>query len=414
MTQSVDNPVSPSRFDQVIDRNGFNAMSQVGYRDYLFKGEEINLTHRQEDLIMMWVADMAFPAPRAATDAMLRRIEHGVFGYTANMDDTYYNAFNSWTMRRLGWGFEREQLFISSGVIPALFSLVEIVCARDEKVMTLTPAYGFFKHAATRHQRELVTSSLVICDGNYRIDLEDFRQKAADPKLKLFFLCHPHNPTGRVWDREELCQMAEICFENDVLIVSDEVHCDLLRMGNTHQPLAGLYPDSHSIVTCMAPSKTFNLAGMQIANIVIPDPELAERWKERNLPVVNPISLAAARGVYENGEEWLDELRVYLDGNFALVKSFLSEHLPAAKFNVPEATYLAWIDIGSYFPETMNLTRFFAENASVILEGGEMFIANGENRIRLNLACPRSVVLECLKRMRDSIADTHNLIRQIN
>ena len=197
--------------------------------------------------------------------------------------------------------------------------------------------------------------------------------------------------------------MTEICIENDVFIVSDEVHCDLLRMGENHQPLASLYPQSTFIVTCMAPSKTFNLAGMQIANVIIQDPELRKLWMERNLPVVNPISLAAAQGVYENGDEWLDALRCYLDGNFALLRAFLDEHLPKAVFTMPQATYLAWIDLGVYVDRSVNLTRFFAQEAGVILEGGEMFIDNAECRVRINLACPRSMVQNCLERVRTAL-----------
>ena len=240
-------------------------------------------------------------------------------------------------------------------------------------------------------------------EGEYQIDFEDFERKAADPKTRLFFLCHPHNPTGRIWRREELSRMAEICFDHHVLILSDEVHCDLIRLDQTHLPMAALYPESKSIVTCMAPSKTFNLAGLQMANVIISDPDLKDEWKQRNLPVVNPISLAAATGVYGHGGPWLDELRHYLDGNFELVKAFLTEHLPHAEFEIPEATYLAWINLEHYFPASVNLTRFFAEQAGVILEGGEMFIENGDSRVRVNIACPRSQVKEALQRIRDAI-----------
>lgn len=248
-----------------------------------------------------------------------------------------------------------------------------------------------------------MTSPLAQTNGNHEIDFEDFETKASDPAVKLFFLCHPHNPTGRAWSEDELRRMGEICFANGVIIVSDEIHCDLLRKGKRHTPLAKLFPGRKDIITCMAASKTFNIAGMMIATIVMPDAELRAIWKERHYPFVNPISLAAATGAYPGGGSWLEALREYLDGNFALVDEFLKDNLPGACFRIPDATYLAWIDLGAYFSGPTNLTKFFLEEGGVILEGGEMFVENGETRIRLNLACPRSQVLTALERIRDAL-----------
>ncbi len=197
--------------------------------------------------------------------------------------------------------------------------------------------------------------------------------------------------------------MGELCFANGVTIVSDEIHCDLLRSGKRHIPLAKLFPDRKDIITCMAISKTFNLAGMMIASIVIPDPELKAIWRKRHYPFINPVSLAAAVGAYRQGGPWLQELKTYLDGNFEWLNSFLAEYLPQARFAIPEATYLAWIDLGAYFPEPVNFTKYFIEKAGVVLEGGEMFVDNGENMVRLNLACPRAQVETALKRMRDAM-----------
>ncbi|OAJ56005.1 aminotransferase [Paraburkholderia ginsengiterrae] len=392
-------------FDKIISRQGTNALAEDGYENYLFgasSAEPLNLP--SGDLISMWVADMQFAAPDAAIDAVRKRLEHPIFGYTMNFDDQLYDAFGAWCERRYGWSFEREQMMVSLGVIPALFALVEYICNPGDKVLTLTPAYGYFKHAAVQQDRELVTSPMRECaNGDYEIDFDDFERKVSDPSVKLFFLCHPHNPTGRVWTENELRKMAELCFANGVRIVSDEIHCDLTRSCVRHVPLAKLFPESQDIITCMAVSKTFNLAGMMVATVIIPDETLRTVWKSRNYPFINPLSLAAAVGAYQDGEAWLEELRVYLDSNFEFLRKELSAKLPLARFKVPEATYLAWVDLSAYFDSSINLTRFFLENAGVILEGGEMFVDNGAQRIRLNLASPTHQVQAALDKIRDAI-----------
>lgn len=392
-------------FDRVIPRFDTNASAAEGYEKYLFgpEDEPLKLDRPKEDTIQMWVADMQFAAPDAAVDAMLERMKHPIFGYTMNYDNQLHDALGGWCYRRFGWSFPREQMVLSLGVIPALFGLVGYLCGPHDKVLTLSPSYGYFKHATVKSGRTLVTSPLINNSGHYEIDFADFEVKASDPAMKVFFLCHPHNPTGRRWTDAELTRMAEICFAHDVKVVSDEIHCDLLRTGLTHTPLAKLFPESRDIVTCMAVSKTFNLAGMMIATIVIPDPELRAVWHERHYPFINPISLAAATGAYAEGEAWLDELLVYVDGNFALADEFIRQYLPQARMEIPEATYLAWVDVRAYFPEPINLTRFFLERAGVVVEGGEMFVENGDGHIRLNLACPRAVLQEALERIRDAI-----------
>lgn len=390
-------------FDRPISRANTNALATEGFGAYLLgaDAEPLCLHCPKDELIQMWVADMQFAAPEAAIRAIAERLQHPIFGYTMNFDDRLYEAFVAWCDRRYGWTFPREQMVLSLGVIPALLALVEYLCGPDDKVLTLSPAYGFFKHAAEQNGQTLVTSAL--SGPGYEIDFADFEAKANDPAVKVFFLCHPHNPTGRRWTEPELRRMAEICFAHGVKIISDEIHCDLLRSGLNHTVLASLFPESRDIITCMAVSKTFNLAGMMLATIVIPDPDLRAVWRARHYPFVNPISLAAAAGAYEEGEAWLDDLRGYLDGNFALTAEFLQGQLPKARFTIPEATYLLWIDLNAYFPEPVNLTRFFLERSGVVLEGGEMFVADGEGHVRLNLACPRMQVQEALQCIADAI-----------
>ncbi|GGF43770.1 cystathionine beta-lyase [Aliidongia dinghuensis] len=392
-------------FDRKIDRRTTNALAIEGYQAYLFGADAPSEV--REDLVSMWVADMQFAAPPSAIEAMAARLEHPIFGYTMNFDDALFNAFGAWCARRYDWVIRREEMELSLGVIPALFDLIDCACAPDEKVLTLTPAYGYFRRAADHHGREFVTSKLLRDGVDVRVDFADFEAKARDPKVRLFFLCHPHNPTGRIWGEDELRRMGEICLANDVLIVSDEIHCDLLRSGLRHVPIAKLFPGAKGIVTCMAASKTFNLAGMMMATIIIPDPDLRAIWRKRHYPLVSPMGLAAATGAYRGGGEWLDQLRLYLDENFSLLSRVLAERLPRARFRIPGATYLAWVDLSAYFPAEINLTRLFLDEAGVILEGGEMFIENGEGMVRLNLACPRAELKVALDRICTAVASKY-------
>ncbi len=387
-------------FDEIIDRQNTNAMSLGGYRNYLFGGSDaFDSDYAEADLIPMWIADMEFASPPAVIRAVKERADHGVFGYSQIFDPSYKEAFLNWSKHYYDWKFNPDHLVTSQGVIPALFSLVKYICAFDEKVLIMTPSYAFFKLATEGSGRELITSDLVYTDGDYTIDFEDFQRKAEDEKVTLTIFCNPHNPTGRIWKEDELRRFGEICLENNVMIISDEIHCDLLRTENTFTPLSRLFPLSDKIITCMAPSKTFNMAGFMIANIIIPNRELLALWQRTEVPIVNPLSIVAAQAAYSHGHDWLEQLRKYLDGNFEFLRCYLAEHLPNAIFKTPEATYLAWVNLGAYLPEEEDLTLFFANKAGVLLEGDTMFVANGAGHIRLNLACPRARLEQGLGRM---------------
>ena len=238
---------------------------------------------------------------------------------------------------------------MSNGIIPALYELVNYICKPDEKVLFLTPSYAYFKYAADFNERGYMCSDLKSEDGRYHIDFDDLAGKAADEKTALFILCNPHNPSGRVWSENELRRMAEIIENNHMWVISDEIHCDLLRRNQKHIPLGKVMPDYGRLITCMAPSKTFNLAGMMISNIIIRDEELRKIWLSRHYNFDNPLSIAAAQSAYEKGEPWLEELQLYLDENFRFVGEYLAEHLPRAKYRISEATYLAWVDLSGYF-----------------------------------------------------------------
>ena len=359
-------------FDEIIDRRHTNALNTDGFRGYIFHADaDKKFPYKDEEFVRMWVADMEFGTAPEIIEALHERVDRRIFGYTALYDDRYYNAFSAWCKGHYDWSFPKEELCITPGIIPALYSLTEILCTADEKVLVNTPAYGYFA-----------------------------------PACKLVLWCNPQNPTGRMWTEDELSRAAEIIRKYDLWVVSDEIHCDLIRCGRRHVPMAKAMPDYPKLITCMAPTKTFNLAGLAFSNIIIRDEALRERFKRRDKLSgdVNPLSLTAATAAYERGGEWHEALKAYLDGNFAFVKEFLDSELPEAVMYIPEATYLAWVDLGKCLPESVNLPSFFANKAGVLLEGGnELFVGNAAGYIRLNLAMPRSIIRTGLERIVNAI-----------
>lgn len=391
-------------FDEIIERRGTNALNTDGFRGYIFHaGPEKVFPFKDEEFVRMWVADMEFAVAPEILQALHERVDRRIFGYTGVYDDGYYNAFSKWCLDHYGWSFPKEQLCITPGIIPALYQLAETLCTKDEKVLINTPAYGYFAHAAEYAGVDILTSDLKkMADGTFELDFDDFERKCADPGCKLVFWCNPHNPTGRMWTEAELRRAGEIMARYNLWIVSDEIHCDLIRTGRRHIPMASVMTGYPKLVTCMAPSKTFNLAGLAFSNIIIRDDGLRARFKDRDklFGMVNPMSLTAAKAAYEKGGAWHEELKAYLDANFAFVKDYLAEHLPDARMYIPEATYLAWVDLSRCLPDVPDLPDFFANRAGVLLEGGNsLFVGNAEGYIRLNLAMPRSIIKTGLDRM---------------
>lgn len=397
----------PYNFDEIIDRRNTNALNTDGFRGYIFHaGPEKKFKFKDEDFVRMWVADMEFAVPEEIRDAIKARLDKKILGYTLMYDQNYYKAFSKWCQDRYGWSFPQEELVFSPGVIPALYQLVEDLVGKDEKILTMTPAYGFFAHAAEYNQVELVCNELNRDHGYFTINFEDLAEKAADPKMKLLLLCNPHNPSGRIWTAEELKRIAEIVEKNNLWVISDEIHCDIIRTGLRHIPFGKIMPDYKKLITCMSASKTFNMAGLLFSNIIIRDEEERKRFiaKDKIVGDLNPLSIEGHKAAYEKGGSWLTEMKEYLDGNFTFVKNFLNQYLPKAVFEIPEATYLAWVDFGPYFHKDENLSAFFADEAGVLLEGGNsLFVGNAEGYIRLNLAMPRAIIEKGLARMRDAI-----------
>ncbi len=394
-------------FDEIIDRKNTNSENVDGWRPYIFKcGPEKVFPYADDEFIRMWVADMEFAVAPEIRQAIIDRVERKILGYTIVSDNGYYEALLKWCKDRYDWEFKKDELVFSPGVIPALYQLVEDLVAKDEKVLTMTPAYGFFLHACEYNNVELIESPLKITEGNFEIDFDDFDKKAADPKVKVLMLCNPHNPSGRIWTEDELKHIAETAEKNNLWIISDEIHCDLIRTGLSHIPMGKIMPDYDRLITTMSASKTFNLAGMLFSNIIIRNKEERERFQDRdkNIGAANPLSIAAHKAAYEQGGQWLSELKAYVDESFKMVDDFLSENIPDARFTIPEATYFAWVDMSRVLPDVEDLPLFFANNSGVLLEGGdELFVDNAKGYIRLNLAMPRAIIKTGLERMAEAI-----------
>lgn len=395
-------------FNEIIDRKNTNSENVDGWRSYIFKcGPEQKFPYADDDFVRMWVADMEFAVAPEIRQAIIDRVEQKILGYTIVSDNSYYEAVQNWCHDRYGWGFPKEELVFSPGIIPALYQIMEDLLKPGEKAMTFTPAYGFFLHACEYNDRELVQLPLIKEDAKYFIDFDDLEKKAADPAMKVLILCNPHNPTGRIWTEEELGHIAAIASKHDLWIISDEIHCDLIRCGLHHTPMGKIMPSYERLITCMSASKTFNLAGMQFSHVIICDAAERSRFiaRDKTVGAVNPLSVAAHKAAYEQGGQWLEQLKSYLDENFAYVDAFLKENLPEIAFKLPEATYFAWLDMNGVLADPKDLPLFFANNAGVLLEGGDkMFVGNASGYIRLNLAMPRKILEKGLMRMKEAIA----------
>ena len=384
-------------FDEIIDRRNTNSENVEGWRPYIFHcGPERVFPYKDEEFIRMWVADMEFAVAPEILQAITDRVHRRILGYTLVYDKGYYEVLRAWCESRYGWSFPKEQLTFSPGVIPALYQLTEdLVKPLNGRVLTMTPAYGFFLHACEYNGVELVTSPLREEGGRFSIDWEDLEAKAADPDVKLLMLCNPHNPTGRIWTEEELRHMAAIIEKHRLWVVSDEIHCDLIRTGLRHTPLGKIMPDYDRLITCMSASKTFNLAGCQNAFVVLPDAKLRKEYdaftKRIHIREGNPFGYIAVEAAYRGGKAWLQQVQEIICNNYGYLREQLAIHLPKACVTPLEGTYLMWVDFAAYLqPEEME--RFFEETCGIAVDYGAWFEGDGQSHIRINLATSRENV----------------------
>ena len=377
-------------FDELIDRRGTGCV----------KWDEAP----SADVIPLWVADMDFQAAPAILEAVRRRMEHGVFGYTMVGDD-YYEAVINWFQRRHGWTIHREEMLYTTGVVPAVSVAIKALTMPGERVLMLSPDYNCFFSSIRNNGCEVLETCLVFEDGRWQVDWQDFEQKCADEKTTLFLLCSPHNPTGRVWTKAELMRMNDICMQYHVKVVSDEIHCELTMPGHRFQPFAAVSEQCRqNCVTLNSPTKAFNIAGLQIANIICTQPEWRRRI-DRAINInevcdVNPFGPVALKAAYNESEDWLDELNQYLWGNYQTLCQFAEAHLPQWRVCPLEGTYLPWVDITATGLTSQAYADRLMEKAHVWVNPGTMYgPQSGEGYIRLNVACPRSRLMEALERI---------------
>lgn len=384
-------------FDKFIDRKNTNS---VKWEFMNIMSPDVN-----EDTIPLWVADMDFPCSKSIIDALHRRVDREIFGYSSQHTTEYFNAVCGWYQRRFDWQVDRADIFYSPGVVPAISYLIEILTKPGEGIIIQNPVYYPFRMSIKALGRKIINNPLIDNEGYYEMNYEDLEEKAKDPNTTMIILCSPHNPVGRVWKQEELRKLGEICMKNDVFILSDEIHYDLIRRSIKHTPLEKVIPKyKNKIITATAPSKTFNLAGMQLSNIIIHDKAIKDKWNEyviKKLHVRAPSTLAitATQAAYEEGEEWLEQVIDYLDENMKFIDIFLKENMPKAKCVAPEGTYLVWINLSAYGYLEDQLNKLMIKEAKVLLEVGSMFGEEGKGYVRLNVACPRNLLKKALENM---------------
>ena len=385
-------------FDKPIDRTGTHSVKL----DVLPEGAS-------EGLLPLWIADMDFPCAEPILAALHKRIDRKILGYTQNDNDQVKEAIYSWFLRRFGWNIDKSWIFFSPGVVPAIAFLINILSEEGDGIIIQGPVYHPFSAKITANKRVAANNPLIRQGNTYVMDFEDLERKFADPKNKGLILCSPHNPVGRVWTEEELLKTAAIAKKYDKWIISDEIHCDHTRKNVRFIPFLKAAPEyKDRIVACTAPSKTFNLAGAQFSNIIIPNPLYREKWTEftgTKLSVggCNLFGLEAAVAAYTEGEEWLDQVREYIDGNINYVNEFVSRNLPKAVVCKCEGTYLAWIDVRAYCADREKLEHTMLHEAKLYLDEGYVFGEEGIGYERINLATPRSNVVECMERFRKAL-----------
>ncbi len=374
-------------FDKTIDRRATNSYKWDG---------------APEGVLPMWVADMDFRTAPAIIDALQKRVAYGIFGYT-RVPDAYYDAVTSWFSRRHGWDIDREWIIYTSGVVPAVSAVIKALTVPGDKVIVQTPVYNCFFSSIRNNGCEIVSNPLRRTADTYEMDFDALERCAADPRAKVMLLCNPHNPAGRVWTPDELTRLGNICLRNGVTVVSDEIHCELVYQGFKYTPFASLSDAFlHRSVTCVSPSKAFNIAGLQIANIVTFDADLRRRIDKainiNEVCDVNPFGVAATIAAYNEGEEWLNQLVDYLHGNYEAMAEFCRRELPEFPITRLEGTYLVWMDCSSLGMPSDALEHALLDDARLWLNAGTMYGAEGEGYMRWNIACPRSVMLDGLNR----------------
>ena len=384
-------------FDAVVDRRNTNSLK------YDFAVER----GRPADVLPLWVADMDFPAPAPVLEALRRAVDHGIFGYSEVKSD-YYDAVSRWFSEKFHWQTQPEWLVKTPGVVFALAMAVRALTRPGDSVLIQPPVYYPFFSVIRDNDRTVVENELRYRDGRYTIDFEDFERKIVAHQVKLFLLCSPHNPVGRVWSPEELGRLGEICRKHDVFVVSDEIHCDFAFEEHPHHMLLEAAPGlAERAIVCTAPSKTFNLAGLQVSNIWIPGKEARAKFLKEidrsGYSQLNSLGLVACQAAYGSGGEWLEQCRSYLRGNLDFLRGFLSEHIPQIKLVEPEGTYFAWLDCSALGLGRQELNDLVVKRARLWLDAGHIFGGGADQFQRVVLACPRATLEQALHQLKGAV-----------
>ena len=386
-------------FDEVIDRSGNRAA----------KYDERRKNFGTDDVIPLWIADMDFRTAQPIIDACKAKAEEGIWGYTSR-PDSYFEAYASWQKRRNGWSIDTSLCSWSLGVVPALAALVKLFTGPNDKVLIQPPVYPEFYEVTEMVGRRVAENNMVQTENGWEVDFEDFERKVKDPLVKMFILCSPHNPLGKVWTREELERMLDICFANGVLVVSDEIHSDLIFHGKKHIPTAMVSEEAKSrVISCISGTKTFNLAGLQASTTVFPNMELKQifdhYWSAMDIHRNNAFSSVAMEAAFNEGEEWLEQVLEYISGNFDYIQDYCAKYIPEIKPSVPDATYLVWLDCRALGMDDETLKEFMIRKAKLGLNPGSSFTRSLTGFMRLNAACPRSVIKKAMEQLRDAVSD---------
>lgn len=384
-------------FDQLVERKNTNSIKWEYYQDYI--------PTAPPDALPLWVADMDFPCAEPIVQALRNRVDCQIFGYSNFRTPEYFGAVTGWFKRRFDWVVDNNNIFYSPGVVTAIAVLINILTKPGEGILIQRPVYYPFTNKIEANDRLVVNNPLTYDDGRYSINFIDLEQKIAHHNTKGMILCSPHNPVGLVFSVDELLRMVEICSRHGKWIIADEIHADLIRNGVTHYPLEKIAPHyKEQIISCTSPSKTFNMPGLKISNIIINNPVWQEAWNHLAaeclaISLANPLSIKAVEAAYNEGEEWLAQLKNYIDQNIEFAAAYLGENLPEAHLVYPDGTYLLWIDLNAYCSDQQVLEQLMHDEAKLILDQGYFFGEEGKGFERINAACPRSILEECLSRM---------------
>ena len=384
-------------FDEVIDRRNTDCLK---YDFAVQRG-------RPKDVLPFWVADMDFSIAQEIEDALVKRCQHGIFGYS-EATDGYFAALQNWYLKHFNWQVQRPWLIKTPGVVFALAMAVKAFTEPGDGVLVQQPVYYPFTDVIRDNDREVVNAPLALVNGHYEIDFADLEQKLANPKVKLMFLCSPHNPVGRVWTKEELLKVGDLCLKYNVITVSDVIHSDFVWDDNAHAPFATLGEEyQQNCIVCTAPSKTFNLAGLQVSNIFIPNQKLRRAFRKQidaaGYSQLNTLGLVACQAAYTYGEEWLTQVKAYIRSNITFVDDYLKQNLPQIKMLPIEGTYLVWLDCSALGMTADEREQWLWHEAKLWLDGGGIFGKEGEAFERINVACPRATLLQGLEQLKAAV-----------